>query len=246
MKETARLFYALLRRPAEALPSFIAADSGLKAPLLIFALYSALHALVLPELPPAFVPEAPALAFGNPYYYYLSAAPLNLFIGAVLAALLPWAADFFSAGRIAIRVAAAAGLVLVSFAAAAASGYAAVISWFFPPAFIGLTLLAFRPRKKNCRGLFTVILAASSVSLAMIPAEALAIALNSKPLFEITAAIEAVWILWLMVKSLALMGHSSLPRTVAAAFFAVALCGALIFNLAKLLPENLAAILLIC
>ncbi|MCX5785299.1 MAG: hypothetical protein NTX59_06390 [Elusimicrobia bacterium] len=245
MREALRLFSSLLRRPIEALSALTAADSDLKAPLIIFVFYSVLHAFVLPKLPPAFVPEAPALAFGDPCYYYLSAAPINLFIGALLAAFLPWAADFFSAGRIALRVAASAGIVIITFIAASASGKIAAVSWLLPPAFIILALLAFRQRKKECRGLFAVILAAASVSLAMIPAEILTIALNSKLLFEIFSAIEAVWILWLLIKSLGLTGHASVPRASAAVLFAVMFCGALIFALSRLLPDYLAAVLLI-
>jgi hypothetical protein len=94
--------------------------------------------------------------------------------------------------------------------------------------------------------MFTVILSASAVSLLMLPAEMLSIYLNSKTIFEIFYAVEALWILWLLVKALGLTKHLSVPRTAAAVFFTAALCGALIFGLARLLPDYLAAILLVC
>ena len=94
--------------------------------------------------------------------------------------------------------------------------------------------------------MFAVILAASAVSLAMLPVEMLSIRLNSKTLFEIFSVIEAVWILWFLVKALGLTGSLSFPRAAAAVFFTAAFCGALIFGLARLLPDYLAAILLVC
>jgi len=246
MRQAVRLFFDILRRPAAGLSALTAKDSDLKAPIIIFALYSALHALILPGLSPAFMPEVPAPAFGNPFYYYLWAAPLNLFIGALLAAILPSAASFFSAGRIAARVLWAALVSIVVFIAASASGKTAAASWLLPAAFIALAAASAARRVRESRAMFAVILAASAVSLAMLPVEMLSIYLNSKTLFEIFSAIEAVWILWLLVKALGLMRHLSAPRTAAAVFFTAALCGALIFGLARLLPDYLAAILLIC
>ena len=246
MKETARLFWEILAHPLAAIAALTAKDSSLNAPVIIFAFYSALHALILPKLPPAFIPEAPAQAFGNPFYYYLWAAPLNLFIGALLAAILPSAASFFSAGRVAARVLWAALVSIVVFIAASASGKTAAASWLLPAVFIALAAASFRAHARESRAMFAVILAASAVSLAMLPAEMLSICLNSKTLFEIFSVIEAVWILWLLVKALGLMGHLSVPRRAAAVFFTAALCGALIFDLARLLPERLAAILLVC
>ena len=246
MRQAVRLFSDILRRPAAGLSALISGGQGLKAPVAIFAFYSALHALILPWLPPAFIPEAPAQAFDNPSYYYLCAMPLNLFIGALLAAILPPAASFFSTGRIAARVLCAALVSIIVFIAASAAGKTAAASWLLPAVFTALAAAFFRARARESGAMFAVILAASAVSLAMIPVEILSIWLNSKILFEIFSAIEAVWILWLLVKALGLMEHLSAPRTAAAVFFTAALCGALIFGLARLLPDRFAAILLVC
>ncbi|HAF95660.1 MAG: hypothetical protein A2X34_06075 [Elusimicrobia bacterium GWC2_51_8] len=246
MNETARLFLAILARPLSAIAGLTAKNSSLKAPLIMFLLYSALHALILPWLSPAFIPEAPAAAFGNPFYYYFWGAPLNLFTGAMLAAILPSAASLFSSGRITARVLLAALISIIVFTAASASGKTAAASWLLPAAFIASAAACAARRLDESRAIFAVILSSSAVSLAMLPAEILSIYLDSKILFEIFYALEAIWILWLLVKALGVTEHLSAPRTAAAVLFTAVLCGALIFGLARLLPDYIAAILLVC
>jgi len=235
-----------LARPNTALDGLTAENPPFKGPFAIFLIYSALHSLVLPKLPSSFVPEAPAAAFGNPFYYYLSAAPLNLFTAALLAAIIFPAVSFFSSGRIGVRVILAVLSSASVFIAASASGKAAAVSWLLLAGFIAFAAVSFRRHARKSRAMFSVMLAASSISLAALPASTLSIYLNSKILFAIFTAIETLWIVWLLIKALGRLELVSVPRTAAAVFFTAALCGALLFALAKLLPDYLAAVLLIC
>lgn len=245
LKRTALLFTDLIARPGRAIDALLSEDAPFGPVLLLFAAYAAVSALTSSIMPAGFVPELPPETFGRPYALYLFVSlSAGLLLNVLVASALPWAASFFSAGRIGPRVLfSIAGFVAYFLSFAAAAGRPAEAALLAAaPAALFLALLRRRPGFPPC---FRITLALSAPGLALTPVELLGIAAGSEPVYEAAMLAAALWSLWLLTRALRSRGCPGTARAAAAAVSVMLLFGGMFYGLSLLLPADIGPLLML-
>ncbi|KAF0125071.1 MAG: hypothetical protein FD189_2389 [Elusimicrobia bacterium] len=246
IKRAASLFTDVLFRPDRAIAGQFRQDAPTGPAAILFIAYAAAGALVSSLLPPAFIPDVPAEAFGQSYAVYLGVElPAGLLLNVLVAAALPWGADFFAAGRAGPRVLlsiAALMIYLLSFVAAADAPALGVVLALAP---LAAALAAFLSRRDKFPPYFRLLLAISAPGLALAPVELLAIAAGSKPLYEAAMVVSAFWAIWLLVRAIKSRDCPGTARAAAAAVLVILLFGGMFYGLALLLPGNIGPLLML-
>ncbi|MDT8286176.1 MAG: hypothetical protein RQ748_03610 [Elusimicrobiales bacterium] len=246
IKKAASLFTGMLFRPDSAIAGQLDPGAPSAPAAVLFAAYAAAGALISSLLPPAFIPEVPAETFGRSYGVYLGVALSGgLLLNALVAAMLPRAAEFFSAGRAGPRVLVSITAVIVyfiSFAAAADKPALGAVLAMVPAA---AALAVFLNRRDEFMPYFRLMLAVSAPVLALAPFELLAIAAGSKPVYETAMLAAAVWSVWLLVRALKSRGCPGTARAAAAAVSVILLFGGMFYGLSLLLPGDIGPLLML-
>lgn len=244
--KTALLFTDLIARPGRAISALLAPGASAVPALLLFAAYATASSLTSFLLPPGFIPEMPTEALGRPYPLYLSVSlTAGLLLNVLVAAALPWAASFFSAGRIGPRVLLSIGglgFYFLAFSAAAAGSRASAAILAAAPAAVFLALLRRRP---EFPAYFRVVLSLSAPGLALAPVESLGIMAGSKPVYEAAMFASGIWAIWLLVRALKTDGCPGTARATAAAVSVMMLFGGMFYGLSLLLPGDIGPLLML-
>lgn len=246
IKQAISLFTDVLFRPDKAIEGQFRTGTSAGPAALLFAAYAACGALVSSLMPPKFIPEVPAEAFGQSYPLYLGVAvPAGLLLNALIAAALPRAGEFFAAGRAGPRVLlsiAALLIYLLSFAAAAENRALGTALALAP---VAAALAAFLRDRDRAKSYFRLMLAFSAPGLVIIPVELLGIAAGSKPVYEAAMLAGSLWMVWLVVRALKSQGCPGTARAAAAAVSVILLFGGMFYGLSLLLPGDIGPLLML-
>lgn len=246
IKRTVSLFTGMLSTPDKTIAAQLDPGAPSAPAAVLFAVYSAAGALVSSLMPPAFIPEVPAEVFGRTYALYIGVAlPAGLLLNTLVAAMLPRAAEFFSAGRAGPRVLlsiTAVFLYFISFAAAADRPVLGAVLALVPAAG---ALAAFLGRRREFKPYFRLMLAISAPALALVPVELLAIAAGSKPVYEAAMLAAAVWSVWLLIRALKSRGCPGTARAAAAAVSVILLFSGMFYGLSLMLPGDIGPLLML-
>ncbi|MDQ7774207.1 MAG: hypothetical protein RDU13_11885 [Elusimicrobiales bacterium] len=246
IKQAAALFTDVLFRPDKAIAGQLDREASAAPAAFLFFVYAAAGALVSSLMPEAFIPDIPAAAFGRPYALYLGVALCAGFIlNALIAAALPWAADFFSAGRAGPRVLSSIAALMIyflSFAGAAGSPAGGTVLALLPAAGAAAAWLR---RREEFAPFLRLLLAFSAPGLALAPVEAAAALAGSRPAYEAAMLGAAIWTLWLLARALKSRGCPGTARAAAAAVSVILLFGGMFYGLSLLLPADIGPLLML-